>query len=330
MKSRPTWSPLGIFKVVLGLFATVLFAWLIFKNVSRDDIYKAFARTDWSGLWLMVVVIAAGVLARAVRWWLLLRARDPDVPLSGAIRPFLIAMGVNNLLPFRAGDFSRLFSLRNAKLPPAYVAGTMVVERVFDLLALSLIFYFTLMFAKIEIPEAFLKSAQWATGLMGAGIIVVAAFARYEEALLRKIRSLGFVSRSRLLLMVLDRAAEVLGAISGIRSAKRLASLLALSLIGWLFEGTFFSLAVSATGAHGGVPAGLIALCVATLSTALPSAPGYVGTFHYFAAQAVMAFGTTQAVAVLYALVTHSLIWIVTTAPLLALFPQQFFSRKKV
>ena len=102
-----------------------------------------------------------------------------------------------------------------------------------------------------------------------------------------------------------------------------------MSLIGWLFEAVLFCLVVGATGEQGGVPDGMIALCVAALSTALPSAPGYVGIFHYFAAQAVMAFGTSQGVAVVYALVTHSLMWIVTTVPLVALVPLKCFAPRR-
>ncbi len=329
MKLQLNWSPLGIVKAVLGLVLTVVFGWLIVRNVSGKDVYAAFAHTNWSTLWLMIVVISAGIVARAARWWVLLRARDPAFTLSAALWPFIMAIGLNNILPFRAGDISRLFSLRNPKLPPAYLAGTMIIERIFDLLALALIFYFTLTLAHIQISELLLRLGRLATGTVAVCILGVAVLARFEEALLGKLRSLPFVSRSRPILMLLDKVGEVIGALSSIKSMGRLAGLLGLSLLGWLLEGVFYYLVVAATGTLGGVPAALIALCVATLSTALPSAPGYVGTFHYFAAQAVMAFGTSQAVAVVYALVTHSLMWLVTTAPLLVLVPKQFFSRKK-
>jgi uncharacterized membrane protein YbhN (UPF0104 family) len=61
------------------------------------------------------------------------------------------------------------------------------------------------------------------------------------------------------------------------------------------------------------IPAGWAAsglsLAAATLATLLPSSPGYVGTFDYFAALGLTAHGITPAAATAFALLVHLLLW---------------------
>jgi uncharacterized membrane protein YbhN (UPF0104 family) len=63
-----------------------------------------------------------------------------------------------------------------------------------------------------------------------------------------------------------------------------------------------------------------LSLGAATLATLLPSSPGYVGTFDYFATLGFTAYGASAALATAVALLTHVLLWLpVTVAGFIAL-----------
>ena len=45
----------------------------------------------------------------------------------------------------------------------------------------------------------------------------------------------------------------------------------------------------------------------------IPSSPGYVGTFDYFAVQGLTAFGASHVIALTFALLVHLLLWLPVT-----------------
>jgi Lysylphosphatidylglycerol synthase TM region len=53
--------------------------------------------------------------------------------------PFMASVAFNNVLPFRAGDMIRILAFKRfTKVDPSAQFGTLVLERLFDLLVLGL------------------------------------------------------------------------------------------------------------------------------------------------------------------------------------------------
>jgi hypothetical protein len=74
-------------------------------------------------------------------------------------------------------------------------------------------------------------------------------------------------------------------------------------------------------------------MSIATLSTLVPSSPGYVGPFHLAAFTAVSLIGGTAAQAGSFAVLAHLALWLPTTAAgaIAILFrPELFRSARKV
>jgi uncharacterized membrane protein YbhN (UPF0104 family) len=107
---------------------------------------------------------------------------------------------------------------------------------------------------------------------------------------------------------------QVSQAISSLASPSLLGRLIALSVSAWLAEGAAFLLVGYALGMSISLAVALLALAVGTLSTIIPSSPGYVGTFHYFTAVTIGLFGFGQAESAAYAVAIHGLLWASTTA----------------
>ncbi len=96
-------------------------------------------------------------------------------------------------------------------------------------------------------------------------------------------------------------------------SLYRLLALMLLSILIWTFEGSVFWSVSWAVTHESSILAPYFSLATGTLATLLPSSPGYVGTFDYFAMQGLHAYGTDITIAAAYALIVHLILWLPTT-----------------
>lgn len=302
-------------KVAVGFAITAVFVWLLLSTLSLQDVGRALAAADFVLLPVALLCLALGYAARMTRWWLMLRPADPTLPWWRAGAPFLMSIAVNNVAPLRAGDVLRLFAFRgHPTIGPARVLGTVVVERVLDLSALLAVFFLVLpLVPNGQVPEALIRAASLAAGvgaLAGVGLILLPGLGR---KVLARIAALDAARRSGGLMRLIEFAGTLIDSVSSLGRGRRLVEILALTAVAWALEGGVFVAAAAALGVSGGAPAGYFALATATLATLLPSSPGYVGTFHFFAAQAVVAFGTPAGIAGAFAVAAHLVLWGATT-----------------
>lgn len=240
-----------------------------------------------------------------------------------AISPFLASMAFNNLLPFRAGDALRVLGFRRQlRSPPMRVLGTLVVERALDLVFLSGIFFVCLLGLPTDaFPQHFVTAAAWLAGVgmavLLASMLLLSGSRDITGHALRYLceRMSGrFPFAKRHWLEALYRQGAHLAAALGIvRSVPRMLILIALSAVVWVCEGGAF-VVLAATLMPGAAPLGpWLSLSAGTLATAIPSGPGYVGTFDYFAALGFAAYGAAPEIAAALALTVHAL-WAPWTA----------------
>jgi hypothetical protein len=303
-------------RAAAGLLVTAAFLWLLLRNVDFRGLAGAFA--DLPGPWLLLAAafLAAGYAVRIVRWWWMLRALDPTLPLSACVGPFLGSIAVNNTVPFRAGDALRVVAFREQlQAPPLRVLGTLVLERLLDVVVLLAFFFAGVLgLPPGAFPGRFISAAAW---LAGGSLVAVSALillGPWVPVLVRALASRpGLVARGwsepihRFGMTLAD-------ALNLLRAPARLATLLGLSVLTWMLEGAVFA-TVARCFATGATEAGpWFALATATLATSLPSSPGYVGTFDYFAVLGLMAYGATREAAVAFALTVHAVLWLPLTA----------------
>lgn len=300
------------FMPVLGIGISALFVGLILSRLSVAQIAEALGSASWGTLVLALVAIALGYSTRITRWWCMLRIAAPHVPWSKSASVFLIATAANNVLPLRAGDVGRLFAFRDQPaLGPSRVAGTLIIERLLDLFVLLAIFAGVLPLLPDTGNLSALKTpVAWVA--LAAGIAVLGVFSLpLFDGVLRRLeqRAAGHDAVLRLL----EAFGKLSQMIALLGNPRTLLVLLALSGVAWAFEGGVYWAAAHALDLPGGLTVAMFALAVATLSTLLPSSPGYVGTFHFFCMQAALVFGASEARAAAFAVLAHMLLWLPTT-----------------
>ena len=92
-----------------------------------------------------------------------------------------------------------------------------------------------------------------------------------------------------------------------------MALLLGYTVLSWFFEACTFYMVACAIPDLANPAAGWLAMPVGTLSTALPSSPGYVGTFHYFVTVAARVLGNDPDASTAFAILIHLVLWLPVT-----------------
>lgn len=302
-------------KPVIGLALTIVFVWLLARGLDVSALGHVFAKLSLPLLILALVFLSAGYALRIVRWWWMLRVLEPSLPFKACVWPFLTSIAVNNVLPLRAGDVLRVLGFRRQLRSPAVrVLGTLVIERMLDLLTLLGFFFIGLLGISDGVfPEPFVRIAIWLAGFSVAGLSILVLITPWSGRIIDRIAGHGFFARRNLSDVVAQHGDHFIGALGLVRSPFRLLGLLGLSIVTWGFEGAVFATIAAAVSA-GVDPLGpWFSLGSGTLATLIPSSPGYVGTFDYFAAQGLVAYGADPETSVAFALTVHAVLWLPLT-----------------
>lgn len=196
------------------------------------------------------------------------------------------------------------------KVDPSAMLGILLLERILDLLSLIIVLYSGLYFSDTKvIPSTILNSM----GLLGIIIFSILLFIVSYPSLItlqfaKAIRRIRFI-KDPLAFKITSVFDNLITSFSLIRTPRVLITLTILSLAGWFFEGIlYYSVAIS-LGIDVQPSTPFLVLSVGTLSTLLPSTPGYIGTFDYFVMSTMAESGVGRTDATVYSMLVHFLVW---------------------
>ncbi len=297
----------AILRVAIGLAISVVSIWFVLGDVDLGQAW-AIIRTA-SPAWLLfgLICLSADVLIRAVRWQRLILPiqRVRYVPILGYL---LVGYLANNVLPARLGELVRSHYLGDReRISRASTLGTVVVERVVDIAVVVAIAAVAILVLNVRgvVASAILVGLA-VTGLLIVGLAIGLAAHRLPGA--------------RSLVELIERWPSVAAAARKLRDGlavagrpRTLAEALVLSVAAWGATVVAFAAIGQAIGLHLLIgEASLLAAGVA-LATAIPSGPGYLGTYELAAVKIAEALGRSTEQAFALALLAHASVLILTT-----------------
>jgi len=123
-----------------------LFLWLGFRNLDLSEIWTDILKADYGWLLFGLFFAVLSHIARALRWNLLINSLGYKTRLSSTFFSVMIGYMANTAVP-RMGEFARCGVLsRKEKIPFNTLFGTVISERVFDLIILILIIFLVIIF----------------------------------------------------------------------------------------------------------------------------------------------------------------------------------------
>jgi hypothetical protein len=291
--------------VSLALFAMFLRAAGVFD--SAGEVVGAIGGSNPVWLVLSIGVYFAAVWVRAMRWnRLVLPFADVGTVRLYAI--LLIGFAVNNVLPFRLGEIVRAYLLRRGHgVPMISSLASIVVERALDLAALVVLVAAASLMAPMEGWLAAVAAFGWlGTICAGVGLAALLLVPRATmDWMLDGVQRIAARASPRLG----ELARSVILGLSGLRDRRGLVVIVTLSIGCWVVELGLYVCVMLALGFNSGLASMIIGMVTANLATALPSTPGYVGTFdaplHFTLAGG---FGVDDALAGSFTLLAHALL----------------------
>ena len=305
MKLRTALSAGGA--VALSAF----FLWLALRRVEFDALGRALASARWGWIPVMAGIAVVDTLIRALRWRVLLRRAKPEgASVWTLFKLEAIGLAVNNVLFARLGEFARAaLAARRLALPTVAVLASVAIERALDVAALVAMFLVAARLRPEYVrPGLVPAAATLLAAAVGALVLLAAAEGALEpgrpaEKLLRRWPRIHSLAEQ------LTLGAAVL------RSPAAAAQAALFSLALWAVDGGLYWIAARAMRVEQFMdyPQAVLTLAMAGLSSALPVAPGAIGTFEHFVATLLQSFGASAEPALAYALVTHMVMYLVVT-----------------
>jgi glycosyltransferase 2 family protein len=291
--------------VIAGLAVSVAFSYLAVRDVDFDVFADALTESSYWWILPSLAALSASVAIRVVRWRSLF-PRETRPPAKAALRALLVGELFNTILPMRAGELVRIVAVhRAARTSRPEALGTVVVERLLDILVLLLLLLAVLPFVPdvtwLGVAATILTVA--ACAALAAIVVLWRYGERPLEFLLRPLAWLPGFSPARA-----SAAAEsLLRGLQGLRHVRTGLVAVGLTAAGWLTVALSFWVAIRGLNLELGYDAALLVLVATAFSLVIPALPTSVGIFEAAVIVSLDPFGIDDSRALACAVVLHVL-----------------------
>ncbi len=297
--------------IIVGVFLSVLFLWLALKDTNIDEIRHAFAEAQLWPMIPMFITLFGFYWLKALRWSVLL---SPSHRVSGnKLVPAMMAGAAgNNLLPAHFGELVRVyFAGKKFGISKTTVLATLVVERLFDLIVVLVIFSVALMSgeysAKFYSGAVFLLAV--AVLITVASVLLTLYTRKITDFLENRLTVLSAGTRAG----IAEQIRNLSTGLMALRHKNLYIEVILNSLVQWLLMAACLYCALLAFDIQVSPMVAIVILGFTVVGLTLPTSPGFFGTIEYCFVLALSAVGVEPSKALSAAIYYHLPAWIVVT-----------------
>jgi uncharacterized protein (TIRG00374 family) len=279
---------------LVGLVVSAVFLWLAIRDADPDAVREALSEADVGLVLLASTIFMVGYLLQAIRWRKI--AAVPQVPVRRFYEMTLGGLACNNVLPVRIGEVVRAGWLsREARIPGGRALGTVALDRVCDVITLAL--FLVIGIQAVPTP-AWLRNM-----IIGAAVLLVVIFAAlvfarlYTRAQGRDRRERGRIRR--IVRDTIDFLGEPIG-------RHRAAVWIGISIVAWGIGAAAVWLVARSVGVELEPLEAVFVASALALGVAIPSSPGYIGTYQLIAVEALGLLDVEPSQALAFSILMHA------------------------
>jgi len=319
----------------LGLLLAVVLLVVFFRQADWSEVAASLRRADYGLVAVSVAASVAGFLLRAVRWKYLVMPLK-TVSMGPLVSATMIGWAVTALLPGRLGEVVRPVLLgQKEDISKSAAVATVVLERLFDMLAILLILGLYLMAFPLptglgERGTAVIQGLRISGALAVGALVLIATLLvglqvapRRSERVVQRILGLlplGLARRLFELLRAFVRGFE------SMREPRLVAWSGAYTAVLWGVHTLEYWVLFPAFGIDIPAYAVLPLMVLIVVGVAVPT-PAAVGSFHAAAQIALTTlWGVPNDVAISYAIVSHAVAFVPLTLTGIALMGREGMS----
>jgi len=292
-------------KLILGLFISSLFIYLSFKGIDLKGVTGGIKAAKPIYLFYTAGLLILLQVLRSYRWGVILnpvKKVDQFSLFSVTSVGFLAVIAI----PARIGELARPYLISTQKdIKMTSAVGTILVERVFDSLTILLTFFIVVSYTSL--PPWLIKTSMifLFISLAFLGFIILCIYKRDSSLriltpLLKKLPGKSYLKLMELINHLID-GFEI------ISNGKLILFLAFLSILIWVIDASAIYMLFFAFDINLPLSAAFVLMVIIILGITIPTAPGFVGNWHFFCILGLSLFGISKTNALTYAIVLHFL-----------------------
>ena len=310
-----------------SVLLAVIFLYIAFHGVDFGEVLNIVSHADITCVTIFILITFLGHYLRALRWKFILNSVKPDTSMTKLFGALMVGYGVNCVTP-KLGEVTRAVLIGKWEgLSRSSMFGTVILERVIDIISLGISVIIALFFTSLDLSEKFpwlITSLYIMAGLILLAIVFLTLILRSKEKFSEIIVKLvGKISH---------KLAEKLAYIFTML-AEGFASLKGGINYFWTIFLTVIIVLCYAFGSYAGLymlnmqniqpitfSMGWIIMSISAIGVIIPT-PGSTGSYHTLAKSTlVMIFGFGETISAAYAFLTHIIGYIIFIITALIMF----------
>lgn len=295
---------------LLSALLTILFLFLAFRGMDPGKLMESMARANYAWMVVYLLCLLASHVLRSLRWRYFLDPVKPRIGLRPLFSAVMVGYLMNNVLP-RAGELARPYVLaRREGFPVSAAFGTIVVERVIDILTFIVLLAIVPLVYSGPLAESFpwlIPSGIVVSCLMIVGLGVLVTMMIRRDFTDGCLRVLSRILPEKLAARTGGMVHSFLDGVKFVTRPRNYLAIVALSVAVWFLYALMTYAAFFAFDIGGlGFGAAIVVLTISSIGVAIPT-PGSVGSYHVLTAQTLTRlFGIDAVTALSYATVSHA------------------------
>lgn len=304
------------------MILSFVFLFFFLRKIDLGEVWKIFMGVDYLYTLLPMGLYLFSMWIRAKRWAILLKPIK-RIQTGELFKATTIGFMANNILPARIGELIRAVVLgHRAQISKTASFATVIVERLFDGLTVFILFVTVLFLVPFprEQSSGFSLGAIKSIGLISFAVYLiifgVLLLLRFENRQVHRLITLLLTSLpEKISAAVFRQINAFVSGLAVLQRGKEILIVMVYSLFLWmtlsfclylLFIGFHFPLSFGAA---------VFVEVLLVFGVSIPSAPGFIGTFHWICAAGLIFLGIDANEAKSYAMI----LWLVGFIPITGL-----------
>jgi len=311
-------------KVILGILISIFLVYLSVRGINLQDVFRDLKNIQLSYVIFFIFLVILMQWLRSYRWGVILHPMEKidQFSLFSVTSVGFLAIAA---IPARLGELARPYLIsKRSSIKMSSALGTILVERVLDsftVLAIAVIVLFL-----TDLPPWLIKSS------IIFFLLALVMFSFIVFLILRRDTALKLINRilSKLpgkFAHTIDEAIHhFIDGFQIITNIKFLLYLFFLSALVWLVDVLAIYMLLKAFDFTLPVMASFVVMIILIVGIAIPTAPGYIGNWHFACVLALSFFGLAKAEALSFAVVYHFLSMVIVVILGVTFLPFNKFS----
>jgi hypothetical protein len=311
-------------KVIFGILISIVLVYLSVRGINFDDVWSDLKKIQLTYVILFLLLVILMQYLRSYRWGVILQPMEKidQLSLFSVTSVGFLAIAA---IPARIGELARPYLIsKRSSIKMSSALGTIIVERILDSFTVLSIAVIVLLNA--DLPSWMIQSS------IIFFLIALALFCFVLFLILRRETAMKFIN------IILDKLPgkfankidellhHFINGLQIVTNVHLLLYLFFLSAIIWLLDVLTIYVLLLSFGFSLPVMASFVVMIVLIVGIAIPTAPGFIGNWHFACILALSFYGLSKPDALSFAVVYHFLSMVVLVVFGIAFLPFNKFT----